>query len=485
MTKKKSKFSSSPPIASDINEANALISELWEQLRHYEDRLKTSSANSSKSPSSDGPKERAERKKPQSSSGRNPRGAKQGHEGHKRQLSELKGSDTVVDCYPESTYPCCGDADLKMSDKPFYRHQVHEIPAPHIDITEYRLYSGKCVQCGEAVKAQKPSDIPQGIMRPNLMSQIAILAGQYHLSVRKIRSLLQEQFCTTFSVGAISEAQSRIASMLTPLHQAIKTNIQSTPLVHVDETSHSRNDEKRLRWCWLVASEDLVYEKILYSRSTHSAKTVLDSDYCGIVVSDQYSGYNWLSPDRHQLCWAHVIRNLQQIADYTGKGHTAKIGQRLVLLSKLVFRTRHRWESGQIDETLYLNRLNRIRCRFNHWLEKGATQIPIQCYQGRCQKLKEHSQSLWLFLTNPKIPQTNNEAERRLRGFVIQRKISYGTTSDAGDKFRDRLHSLIETCKKRKISSLDTLSRIANAVVRQQPYPNVFDLKHTSFYLNT
>lgn len=213
----------------------------------------------------------------------------------------------------------------------------------------------------------------------------------------------------------------------------------------------------------LVASDDLVYEKILYSRSTHSAKKVLGSDYCGIVVSDQYSGYNWLSQDRHQLCWSHVIRNLQQIADYTGKGHTVKIGQRLVLLSKLVFRTRHRWESGQIDDTLYLNRLNRIRCR----------------------KLKEHSQSLWLFLTNPKIPLTNNEAERRLRGFVIQRKISYGTTSDVGDKFRDRLHSLIETCKKREISSLDTLSRIVNAVVRQQPYPNVFDLKHTSFYLNT
>lgn len=63
MTKKKSKFSSTPPIASDINEANALISELWAQLRHYEDRLKASSANSSKSPSSDGPKERTERKK--------------------------------------------------------------------------------------------------------------------------------------------------------------------------------------------------------------------------------------------------------------------------------------------------------------------------------------------------------------------------------------------------------------------------------------
>ncbi|EOG5907312.1 hypothetical protein ACLF2M_003927 [Vibrio vulnificus] len=55
-----------------------------------------------------------------------------------------------------------------MSDKPFYRHQVHEIPPPRKDLTEYRLYSGKCTQCGEAVKAQKPSDIPQGIAGPNL-----------------------------------------------------------------------------------------------------------------------------------------------------------------------------------------------------------------------------------------------------------------------------------------------------------------------------
>lgn len=167
MTKKKSKFSSTPPIASDINEANALISELWEQLRHYEDRLKASSANSSKSPSSDGPKERAERKKLKALVVAIREELNRGHEGHKRQLSELKESDTVVDCYPESTCSCCGDTDLEMSDKPFYHHQVHEIPPLRIDITEYRLYSGKCSQCGEAVKAQKPSDTPQGVMGPN------------------------------------------------------------------------------------------------------------------------------------------------------------------------------------------------------------------------------------------------------------------------------------------------------------------------------
>ena len=63
MIKIKPKFSESPPVISDIKEANALIEALWAQLRHYEDKLKTSCINSSKPPSSDGPKERAERKK--------------------------------------------------------------------------------------------------------------------------------------------------------------------------------------------------------------------------------------------------------------------------------------------------------------------------------------------------------------------------------------------------------------------------------------
>lgn len=60
---KKPNFKESPPEVSDLNEAKALIGELWEQLRHYEDKLATSSKNSSKPPSSDGPKEKHERKK--------------------------------------------------------------------------------------------------------------------------------------------------------------------------------------------------------------------------------------------------------------------------------------------------------------------------------------------------------------------------------------------------------------------------------------
>jgi transposase len=110
----------------------------------------------------------------------------------------------------------------------------------------------------------------------------------------------------------------------------------------------------------------------------------------------------------------------------------------------MVFHIRHRLERNEITQTQYDRRMKRLQQSLDYWLEKGSTLI-VQRYKGRCEKLQRHRQSLWLFLNAPSIPLANNVAERRIRGCVIQRKISYGTTSDAEDKFRDRIHSLIET----------------------------------------
>ena len=73
-------------------------------------------------------------------------------------------------------------------------------------------------------------------------------------------------------------------------------------------------------------------------------------------------------------------------------------------------------------------------------------------------------------------PLTNNEAERCIRGSVIMRKICFGTTSDKGEKFRSRVLSVIETCKKRSLSAIEVISTIATAVITGQAYPDVFNL---------
>ena len=108
-------------------------------------------------------------------------------------------------------------------------------------------------------------------------------------------------------------------------------------------------------------------------------------------------------------------------------------------------------------------------------MTKGC-EVPARRYAGRCQHILKYEAGLWVFLQYRGTPLTNNEAERCIRGSVIMRKICFGTTSDKGEKFRSRVLSVIETCKKRSLSAIEVISTIATAVITGQAYPDVFNL---------
>lgn len=352
---------------------------------------------------------------------------------------------------------------------------MFELPKPKFDITEYQLFHGRCQQCNNVSKGALPKGTSAGQMGPRLLSYVVVLSGLYHLSVRKIQRLLQDQSGTHFSTGLISEAQGRVSSMLTPTHQALHQHIKQAPLIHIDETTHNRNGEEHTRWVWLMSSKDAVFQQVKYFRNKDAGKSILGEHTQAIVVSDQCPSYNWIEPELHQFCLAHVQRNLQQMADYSGEGLTASIGNRLVLLFKSVFLTQHRYESGEVDEIMCRRRMQRLRRSIKRWLEYGEN-MPASRYSGRCRHILKYEQGLWVSLNHPGTAWTNNEAERCLRGSVIMRKICYGTSSDRGEKFRSRLLSVVETCKKRKLSPITVLSKIITAVVGKCDYPDVFEL---------
>ena len=137
--------------------------------------------------------------------------------------------------------------------------------------------------------------------------------------------------------------------------------------------------------------------------------------------------------------------------------------------------TQHRFEAGELAEECWLRRMQRLRRSLNRLLKQG-TKVICKRYAGRCEFLLKHEQSLWTFTRHKGTALTNNEAERCLRGSVIMRKISFGTSSDRGDKFRSRIASVVETCKKRGLEPLEVVSNIVTAVVTKQPYPDVFSL---------
>jgi len=117
--------------------------------------LSADSTNSSKPPSSDGP--RVERKKKKRSL-RGP-GAQKGHKGHKRQLLPVEQMNHVYDYYPKSCDKCHKTLDPHSHQEPSepLRHQTFELPVMEPIKTEYRLHA---LQCTMHLRLCKPRSLP-------------------------------------------------------------------------------------------------------------------------------------------------------------------------------------------------------------------------------------------------------------------------------------------------------------------------------------
>jgi transposase len=80
------------------------------------------------------------------------------------------------------------------------------------------------------------------------------------------------------------------------------------------------------------------------------------------------------------------------------------------------------------------------------------------------------------FVGDPKLPPTNNDAERALRHAVIARRLSFGTRTDEGSRFYAAGLSIIEICSKRGVDAWDyacDLIKSARAGLPPPPIPMV------------
>ena len=244
-------------------------------------------------------------------------------------------------------------------------------------------------------------------------------------------------------------------------------------VVHCDETRHQRGNENR--WMWQVCTAELSCFMTHFSRGAWAAKKLLGDNPENIVVTDQYAGYHYIDADHRQLCWAHVLRNMNALAESWG---TNKIyGMKLVRLIRLLFRLQHRYESNKLSEKRYRDRMEKLRIAWRQQLELASRRCVTPRYQNRCKLLLKHDDMCWVFLSHDGVPLTNNEAERSLRSYVLWRKGSYGVWSHRGELFRQRILTIVETCRKQKLNPLKWIRAILAATLNKTTYPLLNDFK--------
>ena len=85
----------------------------------------------------------------------------------------------------------------------------------------------------------------------------------------------------------------------------------------------------------------------------------------------------------------------------------------------------------------------------------------------------EEYEAFWTFADVPGVSPTNNDAERAMRGPVIARRISGGTQSERGNRWIERIFSVIETCRRQGRSSQAYLLDAIDASLHGRPIPTL------------
>jgi transposase len=397
-----------------------------------EARLGQNSSNSSKPPSTDGP---GAARPGKGSSGRK-KGGQPGHKHHRRTLLPPDKVTSSADRIPK----CCRRCGEKLTgrDPSPLLVQSLELPAAAPNVHEERLHRLGCGQCGTKTCGQLPAGFTA--YGPRLRAMLGMLTGRYRLSKREAKSLLASMLGVELSLGSVSNVERSVSGDLAAVVEEARTFVREQRVVHPDETGWREARERA--WLWTAVSESVTVFQIAQSRGGKVAQSLLGEDFGGFVVSDRWSGYNWL--ELRQLCWSHLKRDVQGFVDRGGVG--AEIGRQLQVEIDKMFRWYSRVRDGTLDRTTFQRRMKPVESRIERLFDDARTRAEGKT-RGMANEIFGQRHFLFTFVDNDFVEPTNNAAERAIRPAVLWRKGSFGTDSPNGSRFVERMLSVVATLK--------------------------------------
>ena len=438
------------------------------RVSELEQRLNRNSQNSSLPPSQDPPS--APPRAQQPASGRS-RGGQPGHEGRHRPLLELERVDELVEHWPERCAHCARElcTEERLDAAAPQRHQLFELPPIAVTVTEHRLHRVRCKACARETRAELPAGVAGSAFGPRLQAAVATLAVRNRVSRRDTVELVGELFGCRLASGTIDAIVQRAGDALAQPHARLTQHVGSAPAVNIDETGWRTAGKGRTLWGALTPVAAVF--RIAPDRHEREAKTLLGEGFAGIVCSDRWWAYNYLEPERRQVCWSHLIRDFT--AQSEGLEPERSFGQAGLEIAQHLFGA---WDDFQTDgdRALLLERIAPLQDELKPLLERCAGKQPkYKRTRGLARNLLKTWPALWTFSELDGVEPTNNRAERGLRSAVIYRKLSLGSQSESGERTIERLLSASQTCRLQRRSLFAYLAELLAAKARGHPAPSL------------
>lgn len=444
-----------------LAETQVELTRALRELKVLRVRTRQNSTNSSRPPSSDPPSIGPRRQSP---TGRKP-GGQPGHEGHQREPLPRDQMHEFRDVKPSR----CGDCGTALlgSDPEPRRHQVGDLPECLVRWVEYVLHTLVCPRCGCRNAAQLPADVPLGMCAPRLQAFIAALTGAYRLSKQEAARLLIEWFGLTISPGTVSAIEKAVSEAMAASVEEARAYVARQGVAHVDETGwYVRHDRA---WLWVAVTAFVTVFQVHANRSAKAAEQLLRT-FRGVVVSDRYSTYRARGQRHRQLCWAHLIRDFEGFVAFGGSA--AKLGKALLGEAKEIFALWGRVRDRTLSRSSFQTRLSRNRGAVGMLLDVGSRSRTDKV-RAVCSDLLEWEGAMWTFARMPGVEPTNNAAERALRPGVLWRKGCFGSQSERGCRFVERIMTVTATLRKQGRSVAEFMTRACEAALRHTKPPSL------------
>lgn len=441
----------------------AYIKKLEQRIEELERRLGLNSQNSSKPPSSDPPGTVAPA--PALRRRRRKRGARKGHEPHFRSLLP---PDKVTRTIPVVPQCCsrCGSTHLDATPGEMRRHQIIDLPPVLPEVREYQQLPYRCGDCGAEIYQSLPDAVKRQFFGPGLLALVGILTGMLNVSKRKALALINEYFGVPLSLGGLIACEAQLAQALEKPHQEVHEFVQAQQTSHADETGWPRGNRQG-GWLWVLACTTAAVFLIQAKRGQAAAQKLLGR-FAGVLHCDRWSGYN-LYAGLRQLCWAHLKRDFAALSELAGP--MGRIGKELLLLSKEILHLRKRVREGTLRWETFQQRLAPLMPRVEKLLAQGAASgAPLA---GRCRRIHNLRAHLWTFVHDSRVEPTNNLAERMVRQAVLWRKGSFGTQSERGARYAERILTASATCRLQGRSIIEYLRAACHCHLKGLPVPSL------------
>ena len=341
-------------------------------------------------------------------------------------------------------------------------------PGIQLTNTHHLLYAASC-SCGHHNRAEPFRRAPDAVwpgteigewrlVGPRLAAMIVLLSKRHRNSFRLIREFLHEFLGVELSVGTISQTICEAGRSVAPLEEELIKELEEAGLVYVDETSWKESGS--LLWLWVFRTLTLVYFTAGKRDRTIFSRLLLSGRFKGTVMSDGWIVYREYA--NRLRCWAHLMRKARGLSESWTT--IVSVTGTTILSLMTVFQNAIYAAREQPNQALGV-----LMLRYHHELEQ-LNALCVAHQDTRHDKLRAFARELlndWdiIFrqLQDPVLPLTNNEAERVLRHWVIDRRLSHGTRTPEGTRSLTLLASVIETCRIRGAPLWEFLTNVIGA----------------------